>query len=87
MYDTAYSASFGVQTAFHVARSRLVFTHDHTASSLCEVIGGGWISERRSTDSRNVFAKDVWGCSLDCGMCGDICLVEGGGHMEKQRMD
>ena len=70
MYDTSYSASFGVQTAFHVARSRLVFencdrigTHDHTASSLCEVIGGCWISEKRSTDARNVFARDMWGCS------------------------
>ena len=71
MYDTTYSASFGVQTAFHVARSRLVCenwdrigTHDHTASSLW-VTGGGWISAKRSADAPNVFARrpdcgDVW---------------------------
>ena len=99
MCDTTYSASFGVQTAFHVARSRLVFDncdrigmHDHTASSLWEVIGGGWISARRSADVRNVFARDMgslpW-CqgAQNVGMCGDICLVEGARHMEKQRME
>ena len=61
------------------------------------VVGGDeewlvWISARRSGDARNVFARDMWRLPWCEGsqiveMRGDVCLVEGGGHMERQRME